>query len=256
MKESILHSIRAVPAIDLAELALVDFPSRTDTKFIFDPNLVPEFLESVAHDLKVLEVNGTRMFDYQNEYYDTAQFKSFADHQVGKGNRVKIRSRKYGEKGPFYLEIKHKNNKGETLKERLRLAQWADRNSEVANQFLKERISMGFEELNQIIPVNYSRVTFANASLTEKYTLDIGLHTVDNNGKIDFSYLAIAEVKQTRFSRKSPFMQGLKQRKIYPHKFSKYCFSVMHTHPLLKHNRFKGIVRTAQKIKLNYDSAA
>lgn len=235
-------------AIDLAQLAQVDFEGRIDTKFIFQADKLEAFLTAIQPHSVLLEVNGERFFNYRNIYFDTSDFSLFALHRAGRKTRLKLRARAYHQNGPFVFEIKRKTNKGLTRKERLSLTSLDQAVSPLTNEFLQDRLGYGFEILTRHIPVNYSRMTFANKALTEKFTLDIHLHTVSNSQILIFQNLAIAELKQERFSNNSIFMYHLRRLGIQQHAFSKYCAAVMLLNQDIKKNRFLPIIRKLNKI--------
>ena len=246
---SSIDIIKHLPVVNLAELAKVDFDGRIDTKFIFSTDKLMPFLEAIQHESVILQVNDQRRFDYRNLYFDTPEHTFFRDHQAGKGNRLKIRARAYSERGPFMFELKSKTNKGLTLKKRLALSSFEQATSIPVNTFLKDNLGYGLESLPNRTTVNYSRMTFSNLEMTEKFTLDLGLSTSLNNEEIAFKNLVIAEVKQEKFSNRSIFVKSLKDLKIYPSSFSKYCAAVMKVNEELKRNRFKPILRKVHKIE-------
>ncbi|MCB0481595.1 MAG: polyphosphate polymerase domain-containing protein [Flavobacteriales bacterium] len=236
-------------SIDLQQLTKVDFDGRIDTKFIFHQDQLPAFLHSIKQDAVILEVAGKRLFPYRNIYFDTAEFKYFGYHQAGRATRLKLRARAYNINGPFVFEVKRKTNKGLTVKKRLSLPNFDRAVSPETEAFLQSELGFGFNELPKQVVVNYSRMTFANRAMTEKFTLDIGLETKLNGEPLPFHNLVIAEVKQEKFSNRSVFVKNLKALRIYPHSFSKYCGAVMKINQEIKKNRFKPILRKLEKIE-------
>jgi hypothetical protein len=241
--------LQAFESINLEQLAAVDFEGRVDTKFIFPAQKLSDFLRSLVPEAFILEVNSERIFHYRNLYFDTAEYELFGWHRAGRKNRLKVRARAYHDNGPFVFEIKRKNNKGFTRKERISLPDFEHAKSELTSEFLISKLGFGFDKLCVEVPVNYSRMTFANKELTEKFTLDIQLHTFKNNHPMHFEALAIAELKQEKFRNSSVFMQNLKQLGIFPHAFSKYCASVLRIEDHIKKNRFLPLLRKLNKIE-------
>tara|TARA_B100000508_G_scaffold141066_1_gene145841 strand:- start:3440 stop:4210 length:771 start_codon:yes stop_codon:yes gene_type:complete len=256
LKETALPIINSVSGIGLEQLASVDFDGRIDTKYIFHANKLAQFLNRIKDHVVILNLGGNAIFDYKNVYFDTANFEFFRQHHAGYLNRIKIRAREYSEQGPFVFEIKTKSNKGLTIKDRVSLPSFDNIESELTDQFLKERLGYGFDQLPMKSDVNYQRMTFANKEMTEKFTLDLNLTGSVNNEEHRFENLVIAEVKQERFSYNSVFVTALKELKIHPHSFSKYCATVMHYQGQLKRNRFKPIVTKLEKIRLENGIAA
>lgn len=249
MKDQLLPVVSTIPGINLDELAAVDFDGRIDTKYIFPANRLVEFLNRIKDHVVILELKGKYLFDYKNMYFDTEFHEYFRQHHAGYLNRVKVRARSYSEKGPFVFEIKTKSNKSLTIKERVSLDSFDNIESELTQKFLKEKLGYGFENLPNKTGIDYQRMTFANKEMTEKFTLDINLTGILGNEKHLFENLAIAEVKQPRFTYNSIFVRTLKEMQIAPHSFSKYCASVMQFQEQLKRNRFKPIITKLKKIK-------
>src|SRR4051812_18873006 len=98
----------------------VKLMNRTDTKFLFTTDQFETVLNEVAPYYKVLEVNGKRLNHYKTLYYDTSDLALYNKHHNGKLNRYKIRHRTYVESDTGFLEVKFKNNKGRTIKNRVR----------------------------------------------------------------------------------------------------------------------------------------
>lgn len=242
------HIVDRFKGIDLAELAQVDFDARVDTKCMFSIDKLTEFLTALEGKVCVLEIGGQRQFHYKNLYFDYPNFEFFRQHHAGYLNRIKVRSRQYSENGPFVFEIKKKTNKSKTQKRRITLPSFADSKSELTEKYLQDQLGIGFGELTETIGINYSRITMANIEMTEKFTLDINLEATYEGKSHTFSNIAIAEIKQDRFSNNSVFVKELKKLKVYPSSFSKYCAGVLIHKPEIKHNRFKPFLR---KIKIS-----
>ena len=99
----------------------VKLMNRTDTKFAFSVNYLPEILSRMRNFYKVLEIDNERVHSYRSLYYDTDDRKFYLDHHNQRVNRNKVRFREYVGSKLTYLEIKHKNNKGKTIKKRTKV---------------------------------------------------------------------------------------------------------------------------------------
>ena len=107
--------------IKLAEMDNVKLMSRSDTKFAFKFSKLPELLNQMMPFYKVLEINGKFIHDYKSLYFDTDDRKFYLDHHNGRVNRNKVRFREYVGSDLTFLEIKRKNNKGKTIKKRMKV---------------------------------------------------------------------------------------------------------------------------------------
>src|SRR5262245_48399908 len=123
----------AGPARALAELAQRFEPlsldqvgsatllDRVDTKFLVPLSAVPQLIDGLADQYRALQVNGTRLGRYSTRYFDTPELALYHAHHAGRLPRYKVRVRSYLESREQYLEVKLKNNKGRTLKDRTTL---------------------------------------------------------------------------------------------------------------------------------------
>ena len=107
--------------ISLDEMDDVKLMSRTDTKFAFKANKMPLLLQKLLPFYRVLAIDGKLIHDYKSLYYDTDNRKFYLDHHNGRVNRNKIRFREYVGSKLTFLEIKRKNNKGKTIKKRMKV---------------------------------------------------------------------------------------------------------------------------------------
>jgi len=106
-------------AISLGEMDGVALMHRVDTKFLINTKQLSELLLK-AHDFyHVVQIQGERLTPYKTIYFDTSDAKMYNMHHNGKLNRVKVRTRSYVNSGISFLEIKKKNNKGKTTKNRI-----------------------------------------------------------------------------------------------------------------------------------------
>ena len=107
--------------ISLDEMDDVKLMSRTDTKFAFKANKMPLLLQKLLPFYRVLAIDGKLIHDYKSLYFDTDDRKFYLDHHNGRVNRNKIRFREYVGSKLAFLEIKLKNNKGKTIKKRMKV---------------------------------------------------------------------------------------------------------------------------------------
>jgi hypothetical protein len=248
MSLEIKKLISDIKPISLYDLGNVEFDSRIDTKYIIHYNQLNQFLSKVKSELHILEIDENRIFTYENMYYDATDYIFYKKHHSGFLNRSKVRTRKYSDSGPYFFEIKSKNNKGKTVKDRVPLKDFnAYQNSETL-KLLTNKLGYTFDELTKETYVGYQRITLTNSELTEKYTIDFGMETSNSTTSFLFNNLIVVEVKQIKYSGRSPFIRAMKEMKIGPTKFSKYCTSVVLLDQSVKHNRFKPILKNIDKI--------
>jgi len=234
--------------ISLDEMDDVKLMSRTDTKFAFRANKMPFLLQKLLPFYRVLAIDGELIHDYKSLYYDTDNRKFYLDHHNGRVNRNKIRFREYVGSKLTFLEIKRKNNKGKTIKKRMRVNAISNELSEKQQNYIEKIIGRPME-VNAKQWINFSRITFVHKTQKERLTIDVNLTFENSNEKGDMKHIVIAEVKQERMSRSSDFMRIAKEMHILPIRISKYCLTTLALNPELKKNRFKNKVLFINKLK-------
>ena len=226
----------------------VKLMSRTDTKFAFQANKMPLLLQKLLPFYRVLAIDGKLIHDYKSLYFDTADRKFYLDHHNGRVNRNKIRFREYVGSGLTFLEIKLKNNKGKTIKKRMKVDAISKELSEKQQNYINKIIGQPME-VSAKQWINFSRITFVHKTQKERLTMDVNLTFENENEKGDMKHIVIAEVKQERMSRSSDFMRIAKEMHILPIRISKYCLTTLALNPELKKNRFKEKVLFINKLK-------
>ena len=227
----------------------VKLMSRTDTKFAFKANKMPLLLQELMPFYRILAIDGKLIHDYKSLYYDTDNRKFYLDHHNGRVNRNKIRFREYVGSKLTFLEIKLKNNKGKTIKKRIKVDAISKELSEKQQNYIEKIIGKPIN-VNPKQWINFSRITFVHKTQKERLTMDVNLTFENENEKGDLKNIVIAEVKQERMSRSSDFMRIAKEMSILPIKISKYCISTLSLNPELKHNKFKEKLLFINKLKL------
>ena len=221
--------------------------NRTDTKFIFNKNLFDSILSKIKNDYQILSINNKKTASYRTLYFDTDQFKFYNDHHNKRGNRFKVRIRKYLDSDLCFLEIKNKR-KGRTIKTRTSITDFEDSLSNSSIDFIKEIIPE-FEPLETKIWNTFERITLVNQERKERLTIDFNLKFEFDNKKLGIDHLVICELKQERANRNSPINHIFKLMKILPNRVSKYCIGSGLLYEQLKKNRFKEKYLLINKLK-------
>jgi hypothetical protein len=204
MKEEVKAILDSFDAITLKEMDSVKLMDRTDQKFNFNINRLPALLRDMRDQYRVLEVSGTRMSRYETLYYDTPSYGLFAQHHNGKTNRFKIRLRRYVESDLNFFEIKQKNNKGRTVKNRVQKSSMEKAIEGNELGFLTKTTGMERGHVEPKLWVNYTRVTLVNRFAEERITIDLDLEVKSDNDSFSFGSLVIVEVKMGKAGA-SPF---------------------------------------------------
>ena len=232
--------LKPFETITLEEMKSVKLMNRTDTKFVTNTSKLHQLLKMAQQDYYVQVIDGERNLDYDTTYFDTTAFDMYNMHQSGHLNRQKIRFRTYCINHLQFMEVKTKNNHGRRKKKRIEVSDM-DLNDEEKRQFLHKHLRYDVEKLQPVLSNHFSRVTLVNKGMTERLTIDTGLnfHNVLNGSDKDMGQLVVIELKRDGLVY-SPVLQMLRQLRIQPHGFSKYCMgSALTGQDHLPVNRFK-----------------
>jgi hypothetical protein len=243
---------------NLTDLSDSSLMNRVDSKFLLPVDQLLNVLNKCNNYYSALEIQNKSVFHYKNIYFDTRELDFYNKHHNRKLNRHKVRHRNYADSGISYLEVKFKTNKGRTIKTR----QPVDNNPSTAldssYSFLKQQGIIAPDCLKPAQLCTYDRISFASQQLSERITLDLNLNftnwinrkssTADDSQAYKMPTFVIAELKQAKRDRKSPFFQLMRELGIRPQGFSKYCMGVSLTNqPQIKSNRFKANIIKLQR---------
>jgi hypothetical protein len=247
----IYNILKELTPITLKEMDGVKLMDRTDTKYTFNINELPFVLTESQKHYHVLNIEGHLMSRYKTLYYDTEGFDLYNKHHSGKLNRYKIRHRTYIESDLGFLEVKFKNNKGRTIKTRIKENELPRLDAGKAFDFLTKALPFNPNNLVPKIWVNYSRITLVNKNSAERLTIDLNLEFVRDENSQLFNQLVIAEVKQDS-KLASPFVGIMKRQHIREGSISKYCMAIAKTYgEVVKQNNFKQKLNNINKIISN-----
>lgn len=228
----------------LADLDKANLMSRVDVKFVLPIAFLPELLQQVKKDYSILDINGKRISRYYNQYFDTQKMDFYQNHHNGKLNRFKVRSRTYLDTNTKFLEVKFKNNQKRTIKSRIKLSGSAENQNE-SLAFIQQKMGQSFTDLTISQQGGYQRIALANEAAAERLTLDFNLwYQLDENKiPIDLPGFFIAELKQNKRSKRSPFYQLMSKNALFPASFSKYCIGCALLYgKRIKQNQFKAML--------------
>ena len=234
--------------LSLDELDKVKLLDRQDTKFVFNQIQLPLILEKIKPFYRILEINHSLVFTYDNTYFDTDDFLFYNQHHNENRKRFKVRLRKYSSNKKSFFEIKIKNNKNRTVKKRLLIDEMNKCLGEQEKNLVSDIIGISPNQLAPTLNIQFSRITLADNNFNERLTIDTNLSVQNGtSGKI-FDQLVISEIKQKKYNPKSDFVQILRNFKIPEMRFSKYCMGMLHVNKEIKYNRFKPKLLQINKI--------
>jgi len=237
--ENLAHILDEFQPIHLNELEDAKLMDRIDTKFAFPRSELTSVLQDLLPYYFCFEINDSRIGNYQSLYFDKESFDFYKDHHNGKIHRFKVRFRKYVDSDIYFLEVKEKQ-KGRVTKRRIPVARFEEKLQESQRTFI-DNILGEQTDLEPKLWNVYKRITLVSRNKKERLTLDIDLKFSWEEEEKLYSDIVIAELKQERLDRSSPFYQLMRKKGLRPYRLSKYCIGTieLHTKRKLKYNRFK-----------------
>ncbi len=244
--------------ISLDEMSGIRLMNRTDTKFVTSTDKLEQLLRMAGDDYFIQEIDGKRNMEYFTVYFDSADYTFFREHHDGHCNRQKVRIRQYVDSQLNFLEVKTKNNHGKTSKKRIAtsrcpMAAHDDHfrlcEDSEAKGFLDHTLRINPLQLDRKLENHFHRITLVNKAKTERLTIDTGLsfYNLSTSRSCSLAHIAIIELKRDGL-QPSPILAMLRQLRIMPSGFSKYCIGEALTNPDLRQNRFKTRIRKIMKI--------
>lgn len=229
--------------ISLDEMSKVRLMNRTDTKFVTSVDKLKQLLRMASDEYLVQEIDGKRNMSYSTVYYDSEDYIFYQAHHDGHAGRQKVRIRSYVDSRLSFLEVKTKDNHGKTHKSRISAS------NGLSIDFLRQHLSINPRLLDRKIANSFYRVTLVNEAKTERLTIDTDLAFVNLVTDLQYSLprVAIIELKRDGL-QPSPVLSMLRELRIHPSGFSKYCIGEALTNPSLRVNRLKPRLRRIMKI--------
>ena len=254
--------IRKYDPICLDEMSGIKLMNRTDTKFVTTVDRLKLLLMRARDDYRAQEVDGKRIASYYTAYFDTPDNNMYVVHQNGHVGRQKLRIRSYMDSGLNFLEVKTKNNHGRTKKKRVDMVGFdpmhpdhgirfmrQDDQYRLYDEFLRKHLRYDPTILSEQLENHFNRITLVNRAKTERVTIDSGLcfHNMVTGKDVDLTGLVIIELKRDGL-QPSPILGILRELRIKPCGFSKYCMGSALTNPALKRNNFKERLRMVDRM--------
>lgn len=243
----IQNTIQSFNRIALADLDQVKLMNRIDHKFCLSRHILPLVLDSLKSHYSVLEIDGETIFPYNNTYFDTLDDQMYLSHHNGSGKRFKIRVRQYVQSKDNFLEVKLKNNKGWTKKERLGRMNFDSIFGSEEIEFLQKTSPFQGSQLYPKIKSNFKRITLVNNQFTERVTIDLYPGFENQGKKVVLENLVIIEIKQNKSKDITLITEVLKENKIQGQGFSKYCIGRSLLDENIKKNNFKPLLIKLKK---------
>lgn len=220
-------------------MSSVKLMNRVDTKFVTTMPQLVKLLKMAQGEYFIQEIDGKLASAYTTLYYDTPAFDMYITHHNGCLGRQKVRVRRYLDSGLTFLEVKNKNNHRRTRKKRIAIDDFNIAGDE-KRQFLTPLCWYDVTTLKPALRNWFNRITLVNKGKTERVTIDTDLryHNLATGDDYALEQAVIIELKRDG-NVMSPLLAMLRDLRIQPHGFSKYCIGTALTNPAIKQNRLK-----------------
>ena len=240
--QNILQWLVQLQPISLDEMSGIKLMNRTDTKFVTNKSKLVELLELAQGQYFAQQIDGQRIANYRTTYWDTPAHRFFLEHHNGRAPRQKIRVRTYMDSDLTFLEVKTKNNHGRTKKKRITVPSQERKDVVEAGgtPFIQGLTGATFDDILPTVQNQFQRITLVNYGKTERLTIDFNVqfHNYETSRGTGTGDLVIIELKRDG-NVFSPVLDMLRQLRIKPSGFSKYCIGSVMTNDQLKTNLFK-----------------
>lgn len=192
--------------IDLTELQeQAELMNRVDRKYLLDEAEASALLRGLDPRTRILRIDSRQEFRYWSTYFDTTDLTSYRLAAHGRRRRFKVRTRSYLDSGVSFLEVKTKDPRGLTVKDRTDHdpADTAEIGPDDRG-FVAERLAVhGLEPglADQLLPVlstGYRRITLLPPEAGVRVTVDTDLTWTDGDRGLSADGLVIVETKSGR----------------------------------------------------------
>ena len=253
MEQQIVELLEKLPPISLSEMKDIKLMNRIDKKYLATIDQLKQLLVMAQGKYMVQQIDGKRYNRYHTIYLDTPDEEMYTMHHNGRLVRQKVRVRTYLDSGDTFLEVKNKNNHGRTKKKRMTVNSVDTLHEDEGDTLLAKHANYLLEDLVPKVENRFERITLVNMGKTERLTIDchVKFHHCETDLHDTYDRLVIIELKRDG-NVYSPVKSMLRELRIKPSGFSKYCIGSALTNPNLKRNRFKPRFTKIEKLLNKY----
>ncbi|MEI6748624.1 MAG: polyphosphate polymerase domain-containing protein [Bacteroidota bacterium] len=212
--------------ISLEEMDRVKLLDRIDTKYVFNQDMLENYMLAIVGQYKILSIDGKLVHPYETLYYDTPDYSLYRMHHNGRQNRFKLRFRKYLNSNISFFEIKKKTNTHRTIKKRVSVEDILETLNDPLKEFIANHTPDTTRTYVPSLRVYFNRITLVNIFANERLTIDTDLRYTINGHEKCIEKMVIAEVKQEKHNV-SPFQQLMLKKRLRGNYISKYCMGVV-----------------------------
>jgi hypothetical protein len=220
---------------------------RIDRKYILPQRLLPQWLDGLLADYRIVRSADQVVARYETLYFDTPERQMYDDHRRGRRPRSKVRIRHHVERRRTFLEVTVKETNDRTMKVRTELPFGQRELATETRQFIDTYCPIRAIHLVPCLSVTFFRVTLVGVNLDERVTLDSGLEFHDRGWRESVAGVVIAEIKQARYSNAHGAARALRALNLREQALSKYCLATARLTPV-RMNTFKPAFRALERL--------
>lgn len=243
--DPLVAAVAGLPSIGLAELdEVAALQVRTDRKYILEHATAEALFGTLDDANSVLTIDGRRSSRYRTVYFDTALDESYLGSALRRRHRYKVRIRTYVDSGLTMLEVKRRDARGTTVKERLE-HDGEERFTPEGAAFIEESIGEPglATRLEPVLVTEFDRITLLDSRELSRTTVDQRLTWFHGDDwSVEFAPRVVAETKTAGTAGSVDrwlWTRGLRHRS-----FSKFCVGRALAEPALPANKWNRILRT------------
>jgi hypothetical protein len=241
--ELALGRFSEVPTALLESRALLQ---RVDRKYTIPAHHLEPLLASLGDAYGVLRSGAVLAARYRTVYFDTPDLDFYHAHRRGRAERYKVRIRHHIDRQMSFVEVKHRNALGRSVKSVLPQVFGTSTLDTEAQAFIACHCPVPVSELKPRAWITYRRITLVGYELDERITVDCNLEYGVGDKREGWPEVAIAEVKQARRANHSPSIQALRRARVRERSLSKYCVAMTHLAGV-RGNAFKPALRALEQ---------
>lgn len=220
---------------------------RIDRKYLLPRKQLELLLVRLHAHYEVVQAAGRLAATYDTLYFDTQDRQMYEAHRRGRGRRYKVRVRHHLDRQLSFLEIKRKDSDIHTTKARL-VRPFGDSGLDAeATLFIEQHSPLPASRLLPQVAIAFRRVTLVGTTVNERLTIDLDLEVRNDSRRQRFPELAIAEIKQARYSNRTPVVAALRALGVREWSVSKYCLATV-TLAGVRSNTFKPVLRAVEQL--------
>ncbi|MEV6300500.1 polyphosphate polymerase domain-containing protein [Actinoplanes sp. NPDC051861] len=230
--------------ISLEELVgQAELLTRLDRKYLIPAARLPDVLDRLPADVRMLEIGGERAFAYRSVYFDTAGLDSYLAAARRRRRRFKVRIRTYLDSGLDFLEVKTRAARGMTVKDRIPYAgDYASLGPHAGPVLAGSGIPACDAEFRPVLATYYRRSTFFVPGTGSRVTVDSDLAWMLPDGStVLMPDSVIVETKSARAA--SDVDRLLWSLHLRPCSISKYATGLAALRPDLPANRWHPVLQ-------------